>query len=477
MALALMTLDLRRLGLQAQLTLVAVALIVVTTTTTAYLTISSALDDTRERARSSALVLSNAVSRSVEYGLSTSNPAEIAKAVAFLRETNIVTAVEIRNRNGVSIYRETFSNVKPYDMARISASLDDINLMPLSHQRLFVIATPVDSSTSPGRNLGTVETIVDFGSYQDNVRNTLFATILSGLIVIGLACTLAYWMSGHFLKPVRDVLGGLNHVAEGNFSHRLTATGSRELQQLINGFNSMVDGLMHYRRETLRAREVLEQRVTERTHQLYEEKERAEQANRTKSEFLARMSHEIRTPMNGVLGMTELLLSGEIPESERHYARTIQQSGEALLSIINDILDFSKIEAGRMVLSPEQFELREMAEGVTEILAGNAHKKGLEFTLSMPPTLQAVVMGDVGRLRQVLVNLLGNAIKFTESGHVNLIIEELDERATKSRACKFRLRWKTPAWASPLTSKPPFLSRSCRKMAQPHVNSAVRDSG
>jgi len=159
-------------------------------------------------------------------------------------------------------------------------------------------------------------------------------------------------------------------------------------------------------------------------------KEEAESANRAKSEFLANMSHEIRTPLNAILGMTELVLDTSLTEGQREYLQLVHESGEALLGIINDVLDFSKIEAGRIDLYPEPFELRESLGDAVRSLAVRAHRKGIELACKIPPQVPDHLIGDSGRLRQVIVNLVGNAVKFTSQGEVVVTVECVEKDAT-----------------------------------------------
>ncbi|MFZ5724389.1 MAG: response regulator [Pseudomonadota bacterium] len=249
----------------------------------------------------------------------------------------------------------------------------------------------------------------------------LYGALLTVLALMALlvAALLGKILGGRATAPIIDLAQTARQVSEHkDYALRATQRGNDEVGQLVQRFNEMLMQIESRDSALKKQQETLEQQVAERTAELNDAKAAAEAASRAKSRFLAAMSHEIRTPLNGVLGMTELLMEAGLTEEQKHFAETAHNSGEALLTIINDILDFSKIEAGRMELEAIDFNPAQHAEDTIDLLTDRACRKGLEMITDIAPDLPGTVRGDPNRLRQVLINLLGNAIKFTERGEV-----------------------------------------------------------
>jgi two-component system, sensor histidine kinase and response regulator len=284
-----------------------------------------------------------------------------------------------------------------------------------------------------GEEIGSIVILSDLSALQAKLQE--YAK-MSGLVLL-VSILLTYLASARLLRMVSDPIVELAEVAgqvstKQDYSLRAIARSSDETGQLVNSFNLMLEGIQQRDQALQKSKDELELRVLERTTALRQEvwqrtqaeeemrraKDAAEVASRAKSEFLANMSHEIHTPLNGVIGMTELALDTELTREQREYLETVDSSANSLLTVINDILDFSKIEAGKVAVETIDFNLRECMEETVKALALQADSKGIELLCDMASDVPEWVSGDPVRLRQIVLNLAGNAIKFTQHGEV-----------------------------------------------------------
>ncbi|WP_026687588.1 sensor histidine kinase [Azovibrio restrictus] len=278
----------------------------------------------------------------------------------------------------------------------IGANIDDFqkpaqNTARLMQQRVEEFATRMRERQAALRSL--IET---------SMTRTAASLTGSTLLMIALVVAIAIWLASMLTRRITDLSAGLGRIEGGDYGFRFPHASDDELGQLNDALNRMADS------------------VQESFTRLEQARQEAEQASLMKSDFLARMSHELRTPLNGILGFSELIKLDAPSEDIREQAQTIYQSGEHLLRLVNDILDLAKIESGHMTLEPEDMDLPRLLEEVAGLHRGAARQKGLELELDLEASLPTRLHGDATRLRQILNNLLNNAVKFTPAGQVTL---------------------------------------------------------
>ena len=270
-------------------------------------------------------------------------------------------------------------------------------------------------------------------------RDTFFAIIMV-LFGVAVSTLFGFRLVKSVTQPITNMVQAVHKIREGRLDTRVSGELTGELDMLKNGINAMAKALSEYHEEmqqnidqaTSDLRETLEQ-IEIQNVELDMAKKRAQEAARVKSEFLANMSHELRTPLNGVIGFTRQLLKTSLTPSQTDYMQTIEKSARNLLGIINDILDFSKLEAGKLQLEHIPFSLRDTLNETMHLLGPSAHDKQLELSLRVDADVPDTLTGDPMRLQQVLTNLTGNAIKFTEQGNVDVHIEQLGSSNHKVR--------------------------------------------
>ncbi|EGA68010.1 hybrid sensory histidine kinase BarA [Vibrio sinaloensis DSM 21326] len=291
-----------------------------------------------------------------------------------------------------------------------------------------LLATTRGQESNPA--LGYVAVELDLSSLRLQQYQEVFSAFLVLLIGLGLSAVFAYRLMYDVTRPISHMKNMVDRIRRGHLDVRIEGKMHGELDSLKNGINAMAVSLSEYHVEmqhsidqaTSDLRETLEQLEIQNV-ELDIAKKRAQEAARVKSEFLANMSHELRTPLNGVIGFTRQMLKTTLTNSQTDYLQTIEKSAKNLLNIINDILDFSKLEAGKLALENIPFDFQESLEEVVSLQATSAHEKGLELTLKIDPKIPAGLVGDSLRIQQVLTNLVGNSIKFTERGNIDISVE------------------------------------------------------
>ena len=381
---------------------------------------------------------------SSEYGMNLQNRESIGQLISVLhrRHSDIVRAISVYDEHNKLFVTSNYQ-LDPGDLQLPRGTPFPRRLSVTRHGDIMILRTPIISehyspdespqsdAKTPVNMLGYVALELDLKSVRLQQYKEIFISSVMMLFCIGIALIFGWRLMRDVTGPIRNMVNTVDRIRRGQLDSRVEGFMLGELDMLKNGINSMAMSLAAYHEEmqhnvdqaTSDLRETLEQMEIQNV-ELDLAKKRAQEAARIKSEFLANMSHELRTPLNGVIGFTRLTLKTELTPTQHDHLSTIERSANNLLAIINDVLDFSKLEAGKLLLESIPFPLRNSLDEVVTLLAHSAHDKGLELTLNIRNDVPDNVIGDPLRLQQVITNLVGNAIKFTENGNIDVLVEQ-----------------------------------------------------
>lgn len=380
--------------------------------------------------------IANQLAPASEYGVFSGNH-DILKSLAesALREADVVR-VGILDRNHITLVQAKHRNenvLMHSDLLEFEA--------PILAPSLSISDFEEPMQQRESRPIGWVKVELSRADTRKRQRQILLTSLLMTVSVLILSAVLALRTSRGVSHPIQNITQAVQRLGSGDLRVRVSETSPGEIGTLEHGVNSMAGALENAQAElqlqvdqaTAELRETLEA-VEIQNVELDLARKRAIQTSREKSEFLANMSHEIRTPMNGLLGFIDLLLRTPLNAEQRDYTSTVRKSASNLLVIVNDILDFSKIESGKLSTESIPFDLREALEDSVDLMAPLAHEKGLEIILLIYSDVPLHLYGDANRIRQIMLNLLGNALKFTHQGSVvvRVMLEENEAEADTS---------------------------------------------
>ncbi|MBZ9783510.1 response regulator [Pseudomonas sp. REP124] len=368
------------------------------------------IQDLRQELNHTGQLIANQLAPATEYGVISGNNEVLESLLNATLATPNVRFLEVQdNANRILVYVEqpSVNHNRPHQVEVFQAP---VRLQRIALHNDFFQATSADSAAPAEDYLGRVIVGLSSDAFSQRQQEILFKAGILALFALLFTFLLARRLAGSLSQPIREIGDAVKAIAEGDYKTPLPIVDDTELGALSQHINNLASGLEQASREQHQA-----------MAQLIQTREEAEKANNAKSDFLAMMSHELRTPMNGVLGMLQLLETTEMTPEQVEYAALASESTEHLLKVINDILDFSRIERSELELEHIPFNLADLIGACAQSFYHSAAQRKLELQLLTPQDMKGLqVQGDPTRIRQILVNLIGNALKFTEQGRISI---------------------------------------------------------
>ncbi|PAU88902.1 hybrid sensor histidine kinase/response regulator [Pseudomonas sp. WN033] len=369
--------------------------------------ISARLDDVNQALNETGQRIAEQLATTAEYGVISGNIETLESLVRGTLDIPHVQHVQVFDSQGQILL--SLERQPPKDGQRRHFTADILRERVALHSDLFLLDTPTTPRGEP-QYLGQVSVGLSNAAFLKRQREILLSGLGLAALTLIAALILALRLAQALAKPLRDMSQAVNALSQGQLNTRLNVSDQHEIGHLMSNINALASTLEQARQEQQQAIE-----------QLVKAREEAESANRAKSDFLAMMSHELRTPMNGVLGMLQLLETTELNREQAEYVEIAGDSTDHLLKVINDILDFSRIERGAVEIEHIGFDLPQLLRSSVAVFEHAASQKGLSLITELQgDPMDCTVVGDPTRIRQILVNLIGNALKFTEQGSIRL---------------------------------------------------------
>jgi len=402
-----------------------------------YILIKSNIDQAEQLLRSKGEIIAQQIASASEFGLLTGNYDQIRRLLEQSINTNNIIFIAVYNIDGEIIARHLGSEYQPMLSTEYSYYRQSIHTQPLDTKDIFEASKPADTNTSS--NLGWVHMYISKQQLQMTITRIFKEGAFFFFAMLILATLLTLSISRRITRPVYTLLNHLKRIETGQLGDIINPLEANEIGDVQMGFNSMSQALLANRKQldekinsaTIDLRLAVSD-LEKNNYELALARDTAQKADKVKTQFLANMSHEIRTPINGIQGFLNLLFKTGLSQDQLRYADIITQSTRDLSNIVNEILDFSKIESGKIELINKPFDLFELLESTRDSLFASTIEKKIDLYLTIYSDTPKILIGDKYRLKQILINLISNAIKFTDHGFVSITLLMEDETDKKT---------------------------------------------